>query len=96
MIVLIVHTVVQPGTETQMLELVRTMEEHSRQESGCRMYAGHQSIDNPQHFCFYEQYDDEAALQAHRDAPYFKQFVTEGIGAIMVSRKAELFRLASE
>ncbi|RLA11444.1 MAG: antibiotic biosynthesis monooxygenase [Gammaproteobacteria bacterium] len=38
-----------------------------RQEPGNHAYIGHQSPDDPTRFVFYEQYDDEAALLAHRE-----------------------------
>ena len=49
----------------RVLELGREMEIHSRQEPGCRMYIANQSLDDPAVVVLYEQYDDEAAFQAH-------------------------------
>ena len=40
-------------------------------EPGCRMYQVHRSPSDPQQFFIYEQYDDQAALDAHRAAPHF-------------------------
>ena len=92
MIVLKVDMVVKPGMEEKCRELVRVLQEHSRKEPGCAQYVGHQSTENPRRFFFYEVYKDEAALQAHRDAPYFKQHVHGGLDGIMESRERELFR----
>src|SRR6185437_10274255 len=71
MIVLKVDITVKPGTEAQCREIIRILHEHSRKESGCVQYVGHQSNEDPRHFLFYEVYKDKAALQAHRDAPYY-------------------------
>lgn len=38
-----------------------------RKEPGNHFYIGHQSPEDPSRFIFYEQYDDEAALLAHRE-----------------------------
>ena len=38
-----------------------------RQEPGNHAYIGHQSPEQPTTFVFYEQYENEAALQAHRE-----------------------------
>ena len=38
-----------------------------RKEPGNHAYIGHQSPEDPSRFIFYEQYDDEAALLAHRE-----------------------------
>ncbi len=91
MIALIVNFWVQPGTEDQAKDYVRVMQENTRKERGCCMYIGQQSTDDPRHFCFYEQYDDQAALDAHRAAPYFDEFVTRGLNTLIERREAQLF-----
>ena len=91
MIVLKVDIVVKPGTEAQCREIIRILHEHSRKEPGCVQYVGHQSNEDPRHFLFYEVYKDQAALQAHRDAPYYKQYVEGGLGGIVESRSRELY-----
>ncbi len=91
MIVLIVHFKVWPGKEARTLDLIRILQEHSRREPGCRMYVGHQSTEDPRSFCFYEQYDSQAALDAHRAAPYFTEYVVNGLANQIESRTQELF-----
>ena len=91
MIVLKVDIVVKPGTEAQCREIIRILQEHTRKEPGCVQYVGHQSTEDPRHFLFYEVYKDQAALQAHRDAPYYKQYVDGGLGSIVESRSRELY-----
>jgi quinol monooxygenase YgiN len=93
MVVLIVHFTAKPGTGEKVKEFMRLMEEHSRREPGCRFYIGHQSVEDAQRFCFYEQYDDPAALEAHRAAPYFAEHVVNGLAHLMESRTQELFTL---
>ena len=90
MIVLKVDMLVKPGTEAQCKEYIRAMQEHSRQEPGCLLYIGHQSIEDSRKFFFYEQYVDQAALDFHRNAPYFKQYVTGGLDGIMEHRTRDL------
>jgi quinol monooxygenase YgiN len=89
-IVLKVDMLVKPGTEEQCKELIRIMQDHSRKEAGCLLYIGHQSVEDPRRFFFYEQYADQAALELHRNAPYFKQYVTGGLDTIMEHRTREL------
>ena len=91
MIVLKVDMLVKPGTEEKCREYIRILQEHSRREAGCLMYIGHQSTQDPRRFLFYEQYKDAAALEAHRNAPYFRQYVTGGLDAIMEQRSRELY-----
>jgi len=65
MIVLVVNLRMRAGTEELTKQYMRNMQEHTRKEPGCRLYVGHQSLEDPLLFCFYEQYDDQAALDAH-------------------------------
>jgi quinol monooxygenase YgiN len=91
MIVLVVHYLVRAGAESQALEYIRKMQEHTRREPGCRLYLGHQSLDNSRRFLFYEKYDDKAALDAHRAAPYFAEYIINGLAKLAENRTAELF-----
>lgn len=93
MIVLKVDMLVKPGAEEKCRQLIHILQENTRKERGCVQYVGHQSTENPRRFFFYEVYKDEAALQAHRDASYFKQYVHGGLDPIMESRARELFTI---
>ncbi len=61
------------GEEDKVLEILQIMEPLSREEPGCLFYQAHRSPEDPRVFFLYEQYADEAAFQAHVDAPHFKQ-----------------------
>ena len=91
MFVLLVQFTVHPEKEAQAKEFMRKMEEHTRREPGCQLYIASQSNEDPRRFCFYEQYADEKALEAHRAAPYFAQYVTNGLGPLMESVKRETY-----
>ncbi len=93
MIVLVVSYTVQEGKIEKAKEYIRLMQENTRREPGCRFYVGHQSTENPRKICFYEQYEDRAAVEAHRAAPYFAEYVTKGLASVTEpgSRAAELF-----
>ena len=91
MIVLRVDMLVKPGTEEKCKEYLRLLQEHSRQEPGCLMYMGHQSTQESRRFLIYEQYKDQAALDAHRNAHYFKQYVNGGLDGIVENRTRELY-----
>lgn len=92
MICLRVTFSVRPGTEDECKRLMRTMTEHTVREPGCRAYVAWQSKENSRNFFFYEIYDDEAALAAHRAAPYFAQYVTNGLGNLMQSSEREIYK----
>jgi quinol monooxygenase YgiN len=63
------------GEEAACRDILRTMTPLTRAEPGCRMYVAHQSRDDPRTFVLYEQYDDEAALEAHRATDHFRTHV---------------------
>jgi quinol monooxygenase YgiN len=91
MLALFVTFSVKPGNEAQAKEYMRAMEEQTRREPGCHQYVGHQAEDDPCRFAFYERYDDHAALEAHRAAPYFQRYITNGLGKIMENRVVAFF-----
>ena len=63
-------------------------------EPGCLVYRPHRSKKDPDVFCFYEQYKDDAALDAHRKAPHLaayrerreKEGMTEGAVEVEIFR----------
>ncbi len=92
MIVLWVQFTVKPGSEDTARDVIHVMQEHTRREPGCRQYVGHQSTENPSQFMFYEVYDDQAALDAHWAAPYFKEHVKGRLDAVIENRTRHLYR----
>jgi (4S)-4-hydroxy-5-phosphonooxypentane-2,3-dione isomerase len=96
MICLKVEFLVKEGTENRTRELIRILEEQSRKEPGCRAYVGYQSVKDSRRFFLYEVYANEAALQAHRDAAYFKQYVTRGLNDVIEKRVRRLYKPISD
>ena len=91
MICVAVTYVIKPGHEDEAITLFVKMTEHTRAEPGCRMYLAHRSRADARRFFLYEQYDDEAALDAHRSAAYFEQYVKGGLFLILESRSPEMY-----
>jgi quinol monooxygenase YgiN len=91
MFILAVTYVVREGHETEAVGYLKELESASRQEPGCRMYVVQRARNNPRKFHLYEQYDDEAAFDAHRDTAHFQRFGKNGLQAIAESRDAEFY-----
>jgi quinol monooxygenase YgiN len=91
MICLAVTFVVKPGHEEEAIGLFAKLTEHTVAEPGCRMYLAHRSTTDPNRFFLYEQYDDQAALDAHRAAPHFDQYAKQGLFTMIESRSPELY-----
>ena len=82
MIVLAVSWKSKPGHEAEVAELFRKLTAESRTEPGCLMYQVHRHKDDPAHFFIYEQYKDEAALEAHRNTPHFLEYARKRLAPI--------------
>jgi quinol monooxygenase YgiN len=75
MVVLAVTWMAKLGHESEVTSLFAKLTEESRKEPGCVMYQVHRHKTEARRFFIYEQYKDDAALEAHRAAPHFLQYV---------------------
>ena len=91
MVVLAVTWIANGGKEADVAALFRKLEEASRQELGCLMYVVHQHRSDPGRFFIYEQYRDEAALEAHRQSAHFQEYAVNALRAIARRREGELY-----
>lgn len=93
MICVAVTYVIKPGHEDEAVELFGKLTGPTRAEPGCRMYLVHRSKTDGRRFFLYEQYDDQAALDAHRAAPHFAKYAAGGLFPIVENRSPELYDL---
>lgn len=91
MLVLAVHVTIKAGHEDEVLDSFRKLQEATRREPGCIYYLVQRSRENPRAYLIYEQYQDDMALQAHRDSSHFKEHGTNGFYRFVEQRQAELF-----
>ena len=66
MLILAVHLTVQSGKEDDVIPMFQELQAGSRREPGCITYIVQRSRENPRRYLVYEQYTDQAALDAHR------------------------------
>jgi quinol monooxygenase YgiN len=92
MICLAVRLTVKAGEEQRVADLFRPLQAASRQEPGCVAYIVQQHMDDARRFLVYEQYKDEAALEAHRNSEHFKKYAADQIYKVVESREADLYR----
>ena len=71
MVVLAVTWMAKIGRESEVAAIFEKLSAESRKEPGCLMYQVHKHKTDPRRFFIYEQYKDDAALEAHRAAPHF-------------------------
>lgn len=92
MIVLAVEWRAHEDSEKEVAEIFAKLQDASRKEPGCLMYVVHRSLADHRRFFVYEQYRDEAAVDAHRNAPHFRQYAVEGLHMIATRTSGELYR----
>ena len=82
MVVLAVTWMAKVGREAEVTALFSKLTEESRKEPGCLLYQVHRHKTEPRRFFIYEQYKDDAALEAHRASPHFLQHVKKDLPKI--------------
>lgn len=68
---------------------LRELTAGSRQEPGCVSYIAHTVESEPDTVLIYEQYQDEAAVEFHRNTPHFKRYAVAGLYQRMLDRAVE-------
>jgi quinol monooxygenase YgiN len=61
-------------------------------EPGCMVYHANRCAENPDLFLLYEHYVDQAALDAHRNTPHFKEIIEGTIAPLLDKRERELYQ----
>lgn len=74
---------------SEIAEILRELTAASRQEPGCVTYVPHFVESQPETVLIYEQYKDEAAVEAHRGTPHFARYAIGGLYQKMLDREVE-------
>jgi autoinducer 2-degrading protein len=74
MVVLAVTWMAKTGHEAEVADLFAKLTEESRKEPGCVMYQVHRHKTEPRRFFIYEQYENDAGLEAHRASQHFLKY----------------------
>ena len=91
MVVLAVTWKAKVGHENEVAGIFGKLTEESRKEPGCAMYLVHRHKTDPRRFFIYEQYRDDAALEAHRAAPYFLRYARKELPKVADRVEGNLF-----
>lgn len=94
MISFVVRMKFSPEDRAEVADILRKLAEASRQEPGCVSYIPHHLEGDPDAVLIYEQYEDAAAEEAHRQSAHFKKYAVGGLYQKMRERSREdLFAL---
>jgi (4S)-4-hydroxy-5-phosphonooxypentane-2,3-dione isomerase len=91
MVVLAVTWMAKIGRESEVAAIFEKLSAESRKEPGCVMYQVHKHKTDPRRFFIYEQYKDDAALEAHRTTSHFLQFGKKELPKIADRTEGHLF-----
>ena len=91
MVVLAVTWMAKAGREVEAAAIFGKLTEASRKEPGCVMYLVHRHKTEPRRFFIYEQYKDDAALEAHRATPHFLQYARKELQKVAERTEGHLF-----
>lgn len=73
----------------EITQIARELTRASRLEPGCVTYVPHWIESDPSTLLIYEQYKDEAAVEAHRGTSHFAKFAIGGLYQKMLDRNVE-------
>jgi quinol monooxygenase YgiN len=77
------------GDREEIAEILCKLTEATRLEPGCVSYIPHFVEGESCTVLIYEQYEDEAALDHHRNSPHFHQYAIGGLYQKMRERQLE-------
>jgi quinol monooxygenase YgiN len=91
MVVLAVTWMAKAGHEADVTTLFLKLSEEARKEPGCAMFQVHRHKTDGRRYFIYEQYKDDAALEAHRSTPHFLQFAKKDLPKVADRVEGNLF-----
>jgi (4S)-4-hydroxy-5-phosphonooxypentane-2,3-dione isomerase len=93
MLTIIVRYEVEKGKGAEVAAILARHAAQSTAEPGCAQFVAHQFEDDPDVFVLYEQYVDEAALEAHRQTPHFRENIQERVMPLLTVRQAGRYHI---
>ncbi len=79
------------GKGDEVARLFAILQAESRKEPGCVQYVVHCGREDRSLFFVYEQYKDDAALEAHRGTAHFKKYAREELPKLGERVEANLY-----
>ena len=91
MVVLAVTWVAKVGQEAEVAAVLAKLTAEARKEPGCAMFQVHRHRTEPRRFFIYEQYNDDGALESHRNTPHFLQYARKDLPKIADRVEGQLY-----
>jgi quinol monooxygenase YgiN len=90
-VVLVVRMKVKEGEEENAIALVRELAEETRKEPGNELYIPCRAAEDPRSLLLYEQYADQAALEAHGTSEHFQRLAVNGLFGLLDGERERTF-----
>ena len=74
LLTVIAHMRAAPGKRDELRAALEALVEPTSKDQGYVNYDLHQSVEDPDRFFFYENWESDADLDAHLDAPHLRVF----------------------
>lgn len=87
---------VKEGKEADFLSAAQVIIDNTRKEDGCLGYSLYQDPFEKTSFIFVESYKNQAAIDAHFAAPYFKEFGTKTADMTAKPMEVKILDIAGE
>ena len=91
MLVVIAQYRTRAGKGDEVASMLALHRRATAAEPGCRAFVANRSQDDRDRFVLYEQYDDEAAFEAHRASPHFKRYIEGQVVPLLAERTWERY-----
>ncbi|MBP8849532.1 MAG: antibiotic biosynthesis monooxygenase [Breznakibacter sp.] len=83
--------VVKPAEIDNFILAADEIVSKSNLETGCLVYKLFQEVGKPTSFIFYEEYENQAAIDFHNATPHFKKFIVGIKDMLQESPKIEIY-----
>lgn len=94
MITIVAHMTCRPGTENQFMEASLWFVAATRAEPGCIDFHLHRRLDDPCRFVWYENFADQAAVDAHVASAHLARWF-ELVQRLEAHNEYALYRMVS-
>lgn len=96
MVTVVARAKAAPGMEDAVRRELLHMVEETRKEAGCINYDLHVAADRPDHFLFYENWEEPSALERHAQAPHVLAFRARAHELLAEPTEILLYEMISE
>jgi quinol monooxygenase YgiN len=90
-VVLVVRLRVQEGTEDEARAVLSELAAETRNEPGCVAYVPCVERDDPRAMLIFEEYVDQAALEAHAASEHFRRLAAGRLWDLLESPRERVF-----